>query len=494
MGLLSLDFTLLITASLILYYALSAGQWRRMVITLTSIVFVASYATKWDDTAGLLQSVASLSGILSFALIGFLFQHHSPSVSGRSYVLMIVVLLCGFVFLKHVVQSLPVFAGTAALTTIGLSYILFRVLHLVVDRRNGAIAAPLSVGSCFAYLFCWPSFLSGPIWRYQDYVHQMDKLQYVKMDRDTVFAAFSRISSGCFKIAAMGEVALSLHTQFALYLELEDVLFSTSESMTLGTMYGFAALTYLLYMYFDFSGYMDVVIGIGRLFGLAVPENFNRPFSSADVLDFWNRWHMTLSKWMQEYFFTPLMASLTRWIGTKERTPYLGACGYFATFFIIGLWHGFGVRFALWGVALGFLASVTKLWDTWLTKIAGKKRAKQVKANRLYVASLGAASIFGIAVALSCTWLVPTTISQVDLQFVAAALLVGVPSAVCLAAGESLMVWLGDSYRKTECRRTRSAALKYAAAELWVAVKWFVAVGIILMQGEQMPAFVYQGF
>ena len=494
MGLLSLDFAILVIVSLALYYLLSSGRWRRTVVIFTTAIFVASYAAEWDDVTGFSQAVASLLGLFSFASIGFFFQRRSPAVSPRTYAFMVAFLLGFFIFLKHIVPATPVLADMAALTTVGLSYILFRVLHLIADRRSGLIAEPLSVGSWFAYLFCWPVFLSGPIWRYQDYARQLRDVRQIAMERQTVFTAFSRISSGCLKIVALSEIAFSLHTRFAFSLSLEEQLLPASESMALGTMYGFAALAYLLYMYFDFSGYMDVVIGAGALFGLSVPENFNRPFSCSDVLDFWNRWHMTLSKWMQDYFFTPIMASLTRWIGTRERTPYLGACGYFATFFVIGLWHGVGVRFAFWGIGLGFLASATKLWDTWLSKIWGKKRAARIRANRLYAASLGAASVFGIAVALSCTWIAPSTLQLVDVRFAASALAIGILCAVCLSVGETLVGHLGELLHAGSGQRSHCAVIGEAVAELWVAVKWFAALGILLMRGDQMPAFVYQGF
>lgn len=197
---------------------------------------------------------------------------------------------------------------------------------------------------------------------------------------------------------------------------------------------------------------------------------------------------------MQQYFFTPVMTALVRRFGTRKNTPYLGACGYFATFFIIGLWHGVGVRYALFGLALGIFASANKLWDVWLPRMTGKKLASEIKAGRFYRAALGGVSVFLIATSLSLVWVDRSLLSQVGVNFILLTLPVGLVSGIGLSLGGSAAAAIGDAFRFNGTEAGAKGVCKVAAGQIWLAVKCFIAIGILLMQGEQMPAFIYEGF
>jgi D-alanyl-lipoteichoic acid acyltransferase DltB (MBOAT superfamily) len=144
------------------------------------------------------------------------------------------------------------------------------------------------------------------------------------------------------------------------------------------------ALLYPLFLYSNFSGYIDIVIALARLMRVRLPENFNRPFSAASVIDFWNRWHMTLSAWLKTYVYNPLLLTLMRRIPSLSMQPYIGVFCFFVTFFLIGIWHGRTSEFVVFGVLTGAGMSVNKLWQIGLTRGMGRKRYQRIADNLLY--------------------------------------------------------------------------------------------------------------
>jgi hypothetical protein len=130
----------------------------------------------------------------------------------------------------------------------------------------------------------------------------------------------------------------------------------------------------MLFIFFNFSGYMGIVIGIGRLFGQRLPENFDSPFLAKNFLDFWNRWHITVSQWFKTYVFNNLVRFLCRRWDRPALMPYFGVAGYFIVFFLLGIWHDWGHCFVLLGLLQGLGVSVNKLWEVELRKRLGPQR------------------------------------------------------------------------------------------------------------------------
>jgi D-alanyl-lipoteichoic acid acyltransferase DltB (MBOAT superfamily) len=137
---------------------------------------------------------------------------------------------------------------------------------------------------------------------------------------------------------------------------------------------------YPLYIYFNFSGYCDIVIGLGRLYGLRVPENFHKPFLSRNMIEFWTRWHITLGAWIKDYLYTPaLRATLTWFPRTGANLAF--AC-YFLAFFVAGVWHGSSWNFVLYGLLQGLGVSAAKLWEMFLTRWLGREGHQAYLASR----------------------------------------------------------------------------------------------------------------
>jgi D-alanyl-lipoteichoic acid acyltransferase DltB (MBOAT superfamily) len=117
-----------------------------------------------------------------------------------------------------------------------------------------------------------------------------------------------------------------------------------------------------------------------------LPENFDRPFAASSVLDFWNRWHITLSNWLKTYVYNPLLLALMRRISSLSVQPFLGVFCFFVTFFLIGVWHGRTSEFVFYGVLLGAGMAINKLWQLWLTWVMGRKGYKALAIHPLYIA------------------------------------------------------------------------------------------------------------
>jgi D-alanyl-lipoteichoic acid acyltransferase DltB (MBOAT superfamily) len=188
---------------------------------------------------------------------------------------------------------------------------------------------------------------------------------------------FERVIVGFFKVNVLGLMFSTLQNRAINAL-------SPNQPIMIGALTGAAiAASYSIYLYFNFSGYTDMVIGISQFLRIRLPENFNRPFSADNFLEFWNRWHLTLSNWLKTYVYNPLLMAVMRRFPSAS-TAFLGVLAFFVTFFLIGLWHGQTSEFIFYGVLLGAGISVNKLYQIQMTKTMGKKRYKALCDNWIY--------------------------------------------------------------------------------------------------------------
>jgi D-alanyl-lipoteichoic acid acyltransferase DltB (MBOAT superfamily) len=146
------------------------------------------------------------------------------------------------------------------------------------------------------------------------------------------------------------------------------------------------AVVYPLFLYANFSGYIDIVIALARLMRVQLPENFDRPFAASSALDFWNRWHMTLSNWLKTYVYNSLLLALMRRIPSLTMQPFLGVFCFFVTFFLIGVWHGRTSEFIFFGLLTGGGMSINKLWQLGLARALGRKGYKALASREIYKA------------------------------------------------------------------------------------------------------------
>ncbi|MGE5418296.1 MAG: MBOAT family O-acyltransferase [Acidobacteriota bacterium] len=217
---------------------------------------------------------------------------------------------------------------------IGISYFIFKMIHYVVDIFKGKIEEH-SPADFLNYIFFFPILISGPIERFQPFLATLKAGAGFSMDN--IYAGLPRIVSGLFK-----KVVLA------------DTLGATAALMQQPNLtaeqYWLASLAYTLQLYFDFAGYSDMAIGISRLFGFTIMENFDWPYLARDVSDFWKRWHRSLTGFFRDYLFIPIGGSRGG-LGLVIRNTLIVMA-------ITGLWHGAGWHFVFWGLyhAVGLIA------------------------------------------------------------------------------------------------------------------------------------------
>jgi len=487
MGILSAEFFALVVGTMVLFHAFNPVWWRKSVLACASMIFVMSYAGNGLHPVWTIPGAVSLLPLVAFALVGFAAIKVAGSVPSWLLVLAVIAV---YALVRYFP---PLLEGTDLFVAVGASYILFRILHLILDKSQNALTVDLRLRDYLAYLFFFPTFLAGPIWRYEEYLGSWDTPVKSAHSGEKIFTAFSRIANGCLKILVVTWICGIFHEVF-----FESSVLAAADTLASALYFSLAAILYLLIFYFDFSGYMDIVVGIGGLFGLTLPENFNAPFQSADIIDFWNRWHITLSKWMQQYLFMPLVTWLSRRFLGIVKIQYLGAIGYLAVFLVVGVWHGVSLRYVCFGCIVGFAASATKLWDSWLIKLVFPgKTEKAVKMHIMYRKFMNALALFIVASALVPLWISPEVMALFDISFVACGLMAGMLGAAALSVLDRFLreaISLLDRPGRLMAGKKWPAVFASLGSELWLASRCVAIFGILAVQNSDMPAFLYQGF
>lgn len=392
MNVASMGFAAFVLLFAVIYYSNRNVDWRLFVRSAANAVFVYSFVA----------SPLALLPLAAFLAIGYLMIEWARTSPSRwSWLTGLSVILASYIYLKR----FSFIAATPALplsyTTVGLSYVLFRLMHLFIDAGNGDVPERVRLPDYLNYccnLFC---FVSGPIQRYEDYL--ADRINSgAEPDAREISMAMSRMVKGFFKVVAVSAVA-----SYAFQHVSPPLLDNPRQLDPLVAAGGFmaAVAAYCAYLYYNFSGYTDIVIGAGALLGQRLPENFDRPFSARSFLEFWSRWHMTLSNWFKFYLFNPLVAALVGRFPSKRALPYIGVAAFFVTFLVMGLWHGTTGVFVIYGLLMGAGASVNKLWQIAMIRWLGNERYRLVQQRGLYAALARGLTYSYFSIGISCLWM-----------------------------------------------------------------------------------------
>lgn len=226
---------------------------------------------------------------------------------------------------------------------IGISFYTFQAMSYVIDVYRDEGKVQKNYGKLLLYISFFPQLVAGPIVKYSDIAFELD---HRRQTLDGIMQGIRRFIIGLSKKVLISNVlAISV-----------DRVFSMSGSECSALSAWFAAVAYLMQIYYDFSGYSDMAIGLGWMFGFHFKENFNYPYFAESVKDFWRRWHISLSEWFKEYLYIPL--------GGNRKGKARTVVNKWIVFFCTGLWHGANWTFVLWGLYHGFLSMLeqTKRW------------------------------------------------------------------------------------------------------------------------------------
>ena len=241
-------------------------------------------------------------------------------------------------------------ASALDLRWLGFSYIAFRLIHVLRDKQMGRLPE-LALPDFATYVVFFPSLSAGPIDRAERFAQDLGK--DFSLTQGEILLAGQRIVIGLFKKFVLAD-ALAL-------IALNDAL--SAQVRTTGWVW-VILYAYTFQIYFDFSGYTDIAIGIARLVGIKLPENFLSPYTKPNLTQFWNNWHMTLTQWFRAYFFNPF----NRWIRGYKNIPawIMIFTGQLLTMLLIGLWHGITINFILWGAWHGLGLFLQNRWSDFL--------------------------------------------------------------------------------------------------------------------------------
>ena len=233
---------------------------------------------------------------------------------------------------------------------VGISFYTFQSLSYTIDVYRGSVPPQKNLLSFGAYVSMFPQLIAGPIVRYADIDRELE-------ERTHSWEGFS-MGMGRFLVGLGKKVILA--DNFALLMK----LFRESDEKSV-LFYWLYAVAFTLNIYFDFSGYSDMAIGLGRMFGFHFPENFNYPYLSKSITEFWRRWHMTLGSWFRDYVYIPMGGNRVR----RGRWVW----NILTVWMLTGLWHGAAWNFVLWGLFFGIFLMIEK-WVPGLQKLPNALR------------------------------------------------------------------------------------------------------------------------
>jgi len=258
---------------------------------------------------------------------------------------------------------------------LGLSYFLFRQIDYIMQYEyllSENISTKLI--DYLNYLLSFYTLTAGPILRYENFVTDF-YAEKEKLTKDEIISLINRAVNGYIKVYVLSGIMMYFAKYWFEGLGLHSsMLFEIAAFVIFALFNGW-------FIYFNFSGYCDVVISFAKLAGLTVAENFNKPYLSRSVVEFWNRHHITLSEWIRDYIYSPLFKAFLSGPFRKKLklAQYLSL---FITFVIAGIWHGTTVNYLIYGLCQGFGIVVATIYKEVLRKKLGKKKYKEYEKNK----------------------------------------------------------------------------------------------------------------
>ncbi len=220
---------------------------------------------------------------------------------------------------------------------LGISYFTFKHIGYLVDVRKGRLEAERNLIGFLTYSAFFPQLAAGPISGYQDTGTQLQALPRT-LEKEKRTEALRYVIYGLFKKIFIADALASALQQ------------GMNQTANIGLVWAILTLLmYVMQLYFDFSGYTDFVLGVGKLFGVSLPENFNAPFSANSPREFWNRWHISLTMWFRNYVFFPFSRSMLGRFG-RGYSVWIEGAATILTMLLIGVWHDFTWGFVCWGL------------------------------------------------------------------------------------------------------------------------------------------------
>ncbi|MBO4395953.1 MAG: MBOAT family protein [Eubacterium sp.] len=344
-------------ATVILYYACPA-KFRNVVLLIASLFFYA-----WGEPVYIcIMLFSTVFDYINGRILGI-----AKRLWARRTVL--VVSICGnlgilffFKYRDFLVENINNIAGTdfslmQLALPIGISFYTFQTMSYTIDVYRGKIKPQKNVLHFATYVCLFPQLIAGPIVRYKTIQHE------IATRKNSFFMCYRGLNRF---VIGLGKKVILANTIGALWEEIRDSI-GTSDMSVLAAWLGAVCFTFQIY--FDFSGYSDMAIGLGKFFGFHFTENFKYPYESKSITEFWRRWHISMGTWFRDYVYIPL--------GGNRKGPWRQVFNLLIVWFLTGLWHGASWNFVIWGmyyfvflfIEKKFLLRFMKKWPGWLRHV-----------------------------------------------------------------------------------------------------------------------------
>lgn len=318
--------------TLVLYHLLRDNRWRNVLLIIVSLMFYA-----YGEPLYVFLMIGSVIMNYVSALLLSRYEDKKKLIIGVNIFLNLGILGI-FKYAVFLVETVNAVSGAnipvpAITLPIGISFFTFQAMSYVIDVYRGTVDVQKKLHKVMLYISFFPQLIAGPIVKYRDIAEQIDER--------TVTAKMSAEGLRRF-IWGLGKKVLISNTMGSV----ADAVFAANPGEVNILVAWVGAIAYMLQIYYDFSGYSDMAIGLGKMFGFHFQENFNHPYASTSIKEFWRRWHISLSTWFKEYLYIPL--------GGNRKGKMRTCINKMIVFFCTGLWHGASWTFVLWGMYHGF--------------------------------------------------------------------------------------------------------------------------------------------
>ncbi len=333
---------------LILYFAIPR-KLKNSVLLLFSLIFYA-----WGEPKYIFLMLISIA---SGYILGLLIEKFYDKFLSKLFLILSVIISIGFLaYFKYADFFISNFNSATGMSLpllrialpIGISFYTFQILSYTIDVYRKNVPAQKNPITLATYIALFPQLIAGPIVRYSDVCEQLDNRKHtLSMTASGVARFICGLSKKVLIANALGELC--------------DIFRASNEKTVL--FYWIYAISFCLHIYFDFSGYSDMAIGLGRIFGFDFIENFNYPYISKSITEFWRRWHISLGSWFRDYVYIPMggnRVSKSRWF-----------LNIFTVWFLTGFWHGAAWNFIVWGLYFAVFLILEKLF---LSKLLDKAK------------------------------------------------------------------------------------------------------------------------
>lgn len=345
-------------------YYLIDKRFKNILLLISSIIFYA-----WGGVSYSLIMLSSIIINYIFALLIDKAIEYNNLKNKKIYLALCIIInlsILGYFkytnFIISIINSLSqnkIIELTNIVLPIGISFYTFQALSYVIDVYRGHNKAQKNIFNLALYISFFPQLIAGPIVKYHDIENQILNRNE---SLENIFYGIKRFIYGLSK-------KVILANMFAL--SCDEILKQPTDELGTALVWC-ASVLYTLQIYYDFSGYSDMAIGLGRMFGFNFLENFNYPYISKSIKEFWRRWHISLSTWFKEYLYIPL--------GGNRKRKLFTYINLLIVFFATGLWHGASYNFILWGLFHGFFLVIERIF---LGKLLEKNKLKFI--NHIYV-------------------------------------------------------------------------------------------------------------